>query len=166
MTERIKKAYDALTEAFIEGTLRHGNCLACACGNIIASACGIRLTDDMITYKGHTERKWEEEGHGWWLRRSFYRNGQSTPFNFYYPLEEFKDVVNEAGFTAEEFSRMENAFEGTRKVLLLKEEDLNTTELQYRSLCAVFDVLQEMDERANAEEQKLRLKGHPKLQVV
>lgn len=43
MTERFQKAYDALVNAFFDGTLAKGTCKACAVGNIVGAACGATI---------------------------------------------------------------------------------------------------------------------------
>lgn len=48
MTERFKRAYDLLVKAYFEGTLRAGDCTACAVGNICGGAVWVRALNEPL----------------------------------------------------------------------------------------------------------------------
>jgi hypothetical protein len=52
MTQRFEKAYNALYNAFMNGTLAKGTCAACAVGNIVADAMGAKIKIDEDSFFG------------------------------------------------------------------------------------------------------------------
>lgn len=44
MTQRFQRAYDALVDAFFNGTLAKGTCAACAVGNIVGASIGVKVS--------------------------------------------------------------------------------------------------------------------------
>jgi hypothetical protein len=156
MTERFKKAYDALCEAFFDGTLRKGTCIACACGNIVASAAGVKVTKEAayslvfnyvdFFYRKHNLPKWFSD---------------REPGDKFTPKHEterlYEDVViSLTGYNTEEMSMIENAFEKAAKPF-----DAYDVEGQYAGLVATFEVLCKLD---NVEVDYVkRLKQHPAL---
>ena len=164
MTERFKKAYDALVNAYFEGTLAKGSCLACACGNIIAAAAGIEFTEDDIFSRGENSLELYGEVSRLWAEFRTLHN------NIFVAKEGFENQMNAAGYTVEEFAKIENAFECTSKISF-HEYTINSEqkilEDQYNGLCAVVDVLLALDEdKSSGEEYKAKFRQHPKLQTA
>lgn len=177
MTERFQKAYDSLVRAFFEGTLAKWTCTACACGNIILDAVGTPLTkeqfnDDLYRMsidslvdidKVRIERATtlSEFSNNLWANKRVVSDGD------YVALEPYKHEINAAGYTAEEFARIENAFENNTVIKIgrypqFREESI--LEDQYKGLCAVVDVLLELDdEKEDPDELKQKFREHPKL---
>lgn len=83
-----------LVQAYLNDTLEHVNCHACAVGNIIAHEMGIKIIpcDPQIYFKHH---KWETGSPEW------YNIGKCRPCR----------EQELTGYTAEELTRIENAFE-------------------------------------------------------
>lgn len=179
MTERFQKAYNSLVRAFFEGTLAKFTCTACACGNIINDALGRPLTKEML----------QEEMN--WLKSNFYvsdnpefdavrerfaqarldwaekRHGGTGKF---IAKDYYKDEVNAAGYTAEEFAAIENAFEDNTVIKISSYHSFNEQmilEDQYNGLCAVVDVLLELDKEFESKDDlKQKFREHPKLMTV
>lgn len=167
MTERFKKSYDSLVRAFFEGTLAKGTCVACACGNIIFDAIGDPVTKEDVRLEmtmTSASPKVEYVGMVWSGKRVV----DLSTFIFY-ALPQYENEVNAAGYTTAEFAQIENAFEASTVWPVLKYKELTEDiilEDQYRGLCAVVDVLMELDGMSQgAEEYKKKFRGHPKLQV-
>lgn len=184
MTERFKKAYDALVRAYFEGTLAKYSCVACACGNIIFDAVGSPITKeqmkDLIYFTDATnsisqDLLLETTGRAtdlmnkacslWADKRS-----QSSWDHKYVSKEKYLGVLNAAGYATEEFAEIENAFESNTSLHIhyyLKYSEQEILEDQYRGLCAVVDVLIKLDEsKEDPDELKKKFREHPKLQVA
>lgn len=171
MTERFKKAYDSLVKAFFEGTLAKHSCSGCACGNIIAGALGIPISkkdiltasvsdDDRVVMKKLLRIADE------WTHKRYRIFGTEN----YQAFPEFYSEINVAGYTANEFVMIENAFERNTNIhygYYYKCSEEEILKDQYNGLCAVVDVLIELDEgKEDASELKAKFREHPKLQVM
>lgn len=169
MTERFKKAYDSLVRAFFEGTLAKGTCVACACGNIIFDAIGDPVTKEDIAIEMGGFSFFRDKGDRAKELWSDKRVADLITYTFHV-LPEYRDEINEAGYSADEFAKIETAFESNTiwpitKYWKLTEEQV--LEDQYRGLCAVVDVLMELDNMSQgADEYKSEFRKHPKLQEV
>lgn len=150
---RFEKAKDALLNAFLNDTLRAGDCTACACGNIIAAACGIEVPrgETMKEVKASTLESFiETEGKtlqlvNWSKKRHGLTIGSKTVF---FALPSLEGELNEAGYTTAEFARIENAFEQNTKYKIQDYEKLSREEVlqdQFKGLCAVVDVIIDID---------------------
>jgi hypothetical protein len=168
MTTRFKKAYDALVRAFFEGTLAKGTCVACACGNIIFDAIGDPVTkEDLskeIEFSGLSLRSGKKDSYNAWSHKRGRIDGKFRAFCF------VENEINAAGYTAKEFARIENAFENNTKISYGSYPNRNEQQIledQYKGLCAVVDVLLELDgEEFSGEELKNKFKEHPKLLIA
>lgn len=177
MTERFKKAYDSLVRAFFEGTLAKGSCTACACGNIIFDAIGDPMTKEMLgkeilsggfhTPATESGLRIEKAMNLWTTKRVFIAGGRGDHFK---AKDYYKDEINAAGYTAQEFADIETAFEGNTRIQL--DDYPNNTEQailedQYNGLCAVVDVLMKLDGMSQGVgEYKQKFREHPKLQTA
>lgn len=166
MTKRFEKAYNALCQAFFNGTLAKGTCVACAIGNIVADAVGVKFDKLPISWADNLSLQFTEGFPSWWVVRDVcgYRPKESLNTE-----EKMIDgqVTVATGYTNEERCIIETVFEKTCRIPydiyhLHNEQDI--LEDQYRGLCAVFDVLCKLD---NVEvDYETKLKSHPKLQAV
>lgn len=90
-----EKTVDVLVKAYLNGTLEHGNCCACAVGNIIADSCG-------YTYRLQQKRccswEWLESIPKWYSKYN----------NSVVPCPQ----VEATGYTVVELAKIERAFEG------------------------------------------------------
>lgn len=170
MTERFRKAYDALVRAFFEGTLAKGTCVACACGNIIFDAVGDNVTkDDLLQERSHCQRFFDVPEK---RTRAFklWGNKRRRLGSGWVANPEDENEVNVAGYTAVEFAKIETAFEGNTTISFMNYpaySEHKILEDQYKGLAAVVDVLIELDESTeNPDELKQKFREHPKLQVA
>lgn len=125
MTQRFRNAFDALTSAYVNGTLQHDNCTACAVGNI-ATYSGVDLNKaGPIWYNYILDR-----------RESFVdrRDGFKSAMQ----------VVKRTGYKIDEIDRIESTFEGTVKDYLLDSDDED--QAQYQGLIKVVELLAELDD--------------------
>jgi hypothetical protein len=171
-SERFTKAYDSLIQAFFAGTLAKGTCLGCACGNIIFSAIGTPVTqEDMVACRAHRSagqfsQKEKIANTGWGMKRVAIGDGLFRVT----PVPRYAGEVNEAGYTVAEFARIENAFEQNTTIPFIyysDDKEQAILEDQYKGLCAVVDVLLELEgEQTGGEELKAKFREHPKLAVA
>lgn len=122
--ELYEKTCNTLIDAWLDGELRHGDCEACAVGNI----CG-----------GRSE--WENLFYTW---RSIQEQNFSRPdpiTGFIYPdlWSQGKELIISTGYSVEELAQVEYAFESSIDHNYGKLSD--TPEGQYIGLCAVMEVL-------------------------
>lgn len=177
--QRFQKAYNALVRAFFEGTLAKGTCLACACGNIIFDAIGDPVTKEEL----EQEIKWSNDPRGtsildksiradelWGEKRRFCEEHGYQKTHKFEAFADFKDEINEAGYTAEEFAKIETAFERNTRIRFSEYPDCTEQEIledQYVGLCAVVDVLMELEGGSEGGDRlKQKFREHPKLQTV
>lgn len=164
MTQRFKNATDALYEGFFNGTLAKGSCVACACGNIVAKAAGIKLIPNVFDYNFVIDHNYPGFPN-WWDDRSPLTIINTYNFKYAPSLRAKNMVLELTGYNAAEMAAIETAFEGNtfydyEGYNLLTEQDI--LEDQYKGLVAVFDVLMELD-GIQQPEYKAKLNTHPKL---
>ncbi len=160
-SERFNKAIDALYNAFFNETLVKGSCHACAVGNIVVNAQGGTYTGTASTIRSNVANATE------WSSL-FVTCDKEQEINIEKYPEKAKRLQELTGYSAKELAMVEYAFEcateimGSRYPISSKQEIL---EDQYKGLCAVFDVLLELEGIQN-DGHKEKLKEHPKLQLV
>lgn len=124
----IQEAIDKLLDAYNEGVLFHGDCEMCAVGNLL----GCREWEMFFVTLG--SRQFYDE-QGCFLSRS--------------ALRKAKNAFDESGFTIKELARIEFAFEysihNTKEGYDFWIEGKNEKQGQFIGLCAVLDVLQEIE---------------------
>lgn len=151
------KTVDILVQAYFEGTLEHGNCYACAVGNIIAANCGYRFLrysneNKDIYWKGFTpyNQDWTEtirekgKNPSWF---SFVKNPHIT-FNKELAIQQ----VNSTGYTKQELFKIETAFENYKE---------NTEDSMFDGLMSVINCLDEIHENTDTnvtEQTKIKFK--------
>jgi len=169
MTERFKKAYDALVQAFFEGTLAKDNCNACAVGDIINTAQGGTISKNIYG-------KFTSEPCAHWWADLFVSNYKFAPQSRYktengeWQESYLADMMYElTGYTAEEMAQIERAFEHNTRIPEFRYaefEEIDILEDQYHGLCAVIDVMIRLDgkEPAAHPEYNAKFREHKKLQ--
>lgn len=168
MIQRFQKATDALYQAFFNGTLAKGTCNACAVGNIVAAAMGATISKEVVgklTDSPLIVFTVDKQTDFW--RDLFVTNSCGVQFiNNYLSLE--KRLFSLTGYTAVELAKVEYSFETNTEISSKKYIDCTEQEIledQYKGLCAVFDVLMQLDEVEDIQ-YKEKLKSHLKLQLV
>ncbi len=115
--ELYNKTVDILVQAYFNDTLEHGNCYACAVGNMIAANCGYEFVDFKRPLTGgniHTGI-----GHLFWDKNN---NFEDNPVGSLTHIgsqrlfgkqisQQFHDHVNSTGYTFDELCQIEDAFE-------------------------------------------------------
>lgn len=166
MTERFKKAYDSLVRAFFEGTLAKSTCTACACGNIIFDAIGEPVTREDLMNEvrrkyGESIPKRQRAIDLWATKRTPSGYGKFVAYDC------CSKLVNAAGYTAKEFAEIETAFEQNTEIRYSLYDEVDEGEIledQYKGLCAVVDVLMELDKMPQGgDAYKQEFRKHPKL---
>ena len=124
--ELFTKTVNILVDAYFKNTLQHGNCAACAVGNIIACNMGIKFRISTVCDGFYT---WDGLKVSW--NKVFV-----TPFNY---EGEAKEQIDSTGYTWQELAKVEFAFE---TAYVGKSED----DYMFNGLMAVVDVLIEIHE--------------------
>ena len=118
MRPTFEKTVDILVKAYLNDTLEHDNCHACAVGNLVAAA------------KNWTYEKDENGSYGW--RECYTANW----FNFGHQIRVKNSTQAEAtGYTIYQLNAIERAFEGVDEL---------ATDRMFLGLMAVVDVLAEI----------------------
>lgn len=129
MEATFENSITVLVRAYMNGTLEHGNCHACAVGNLIAAAGGVKF----ITSEISGEKRWEIGNAVWILGLGGYNREDI------YSLAEKQ--MRSTGYTPDEINLIERAFEfrddppGTRRGLKCNDRD------GFAGLMNVVDVL-------------------------
>lgn len=141
------KTVDILVQAYFSHTLEHGNCFACAVGNIVAGNCGIKY--ETIIHHNLPALVWA--GHK--LSNSNIDGIEITPT--YYVLRNTQltgapsktlSMQKSTGYTWDELSRIEKSFED---VNLSIEAASNDDDRMFNGLMAVIDVLDKIHENTD-----------------
>jgi hypothetical protein len=119
MTERVQRAIDIFLDSLNDGTLIAGSCTACAVGNLVAAACGIKLSvrggfvtpDNYQVMTPHGSvffTAWNN------LFLTTGLNGQTRNDLSDFPeldQKQFQALVDTTGFTIDELAEIEYTFE-------------------------------------------------------
>ena len=126
MKATFEKTMDILVKAYLNDTLEHGNCHACAVGNLIAAQNGLsykRDYSDFQRWDGYIEPHWYQ---------------LVTPVKCDYgDIEIGTNQINQIGYSIQDTIRIENAFENS-------ERGQNNDDWMFNGLMAVLDVLAEI----------------------
>jgi len=152
---RFEKAYGALYDAFMNDRLQAGNCSACAVGSIIGSAQG----SNFIRTKMSNLDMWCTDIKSNWWKSMFNTNNNHQHFKY-------DDIMNErllniTGYDAYEMSMIEYAFESNTKIKFYHDcsDKDKLMEDQINGLCAVIDIMIELDNINNGSLYKEQLKN-------
>lgn len=159
MTQRFEKAYSALVNAYFNGTLVKGMCTACAVGNIVADAQGgVISVNNGIRCTTHSNF--------WGALFATHRDMQVNRISIY--PQEADRLLSLTGYTAHELAEVEFAFETNTKIHVNMYEvvcEQFILQDQFNGLCAVVDVLLELDNITD-NGHKSKFREHPKLVTV
>lgn len=147
MKATFENTVDILVKAYLNDTLKHGNCCACAVGNIIAANMGFEFCHEdpsaikSPSWKGHPYPAYSEDGrsvNGWGA--AFYTSGWSGRQQITRENLSKKPVIEQimsTGYSWEELAKIEHSFETG---------DMGESEDEYmfNGLMAVVDVLAEI----------------------
>lgn len=117
-----------LVQAYLNDTLKHGDCRACAVGNII-TANGHELPDH-----------WSQNGQWLWFIRKEFRNDPSGANEFGLALA--VNQIRSTGYSAYELHLIEYAFEEAENPK--QNKFIDNDEWMFNGLMAVVDVLAEI----------------------
>lgn len=138
--ELYQKTVDILVKAYFDDTLIHGDCYACAVGNIIAGNCGFTYGENEYSVMHCDALK--KKGLSWneWLNypNFFIRDSQNMS-------AEERDMVARTGYSFQELCSIESAFED--------EVDTKGDEM-FNGLMAVVEALDKIHENTNEETTK------------
>lgn len=131
--ELYNRTVDILVNAYFNDTLVHGDCYACAVGNLVAANMGINLFES-----SRKKIYWANAQASWTFVHCCNSIGISN-FNIQHYNGEAKEQIDSTGYTPYETAKIEYAFETAPKG---KSED----EWMFNGLMAVIDVLDEIHE--------------------
>lgn len=151
-SERFNNAINALVKGYFNDTLGKGSCVACAVGNIVAYCNNLTIIKKKCTtfLSGleYTNLKvnTDFEMDNWYSLLSQYRIGGST-----------NTIVEKTGYTLNEISKIECAFEEATKISFVNYDDYSketVSEDQFNGLMAVVEVLCKLDNIVEVQEIK------------
>jgi hypothetical protein len=152
--ELYKKTVDILFDAYFNDTLRHTNCYACACGNIIAANQGYKFVPSkpgsyMLVEQNIT----------WDITDGYYAKAGRSSLAPWYPVVNHNrandlrgiEQIQSTGYSVDDFMLIEKAFE-----LAAGFGD----EWMFNGLVAVLDVLKQIHEVTDNEPEVTRFRKH------
>lgn len=167
MKAEFSKTVDILVKAYLNDTLKHGNCYACAVGNIIADNMGFEFCKDDASaikspsWKGQLYPAFSEDGqdvNGWGA--AFYTSGWSGK-QYVKKQNLLKEPVikqiESTGYHWSDLAKIESAFETANKG---QSED----EYMFNGLMAVVDVLAKIHKVDRSEKESAKKLFH-KLEI-
>ncbi len=137
------KTVDILVQAYLNDTLIHGNCFACAVGNMVASNMGFQFVVDNSTNHNPHRLGW---GEGY-----FYSSNNIKPTWFdmcgpygglEYESPKALEQIKSTGYSFEELIRIERAFE-------VSDRGNSKDEYMFNGLMAVIEVLDQIHENTD-----------------
>lgn len=155
MKATFEKTVDILVKAYLNGTLLHGNCYACAVGNIIAASTGrqyrkIKSKKDWETLAYNGEPSLYEVGKSCKeleLWPSVFSCISSDKINYHHITDKLQNEFNSTGYTVEELFQIETAFEKAENrgyISWDQDTPYNNDQWMFNGLMAVVDVLAEI----------------------
>lgn len=141
--EKFNETVSILVKAYLNDTLQHGNCFACAVGNIIAAKSGFKFCDKKV--KGHS-LSWEGQPYPAFNENAYDAQGWGAAFTTgflgiqhlrleYLTNEHVSRQIKISGYTWQELAKIENAFEVAPH---------DYSDRMFNGLMAVVDVLAEI----------------------
>lgn len=131
--KKFNHTVNVLLKAYLNDTLQHSNCHACAVGNIIAEAIGVQIVKDPTL-----KLRWASDYPIWY-----------DPICFGYANSSHKNIVSAklqceaAGYTIQQAAKIERAFESSTGG---NHDDEFDDTWMFNGLMAVVDVLAEIHE--------------------
>jgi len=132
--EQFDNSIKVLVKAYLNETLKHANCRACAVGNLVCDGMGYNMLniDEMV---------WELPSR----KRRTYALWPNARFRSCSNVDGIKEVKS-TGYTWKEFFNIESAF-----------ESVSNDPDGYKGLCAVFDVLINIHKGSDKELEEVKL---------
>lgn len=161
--ELYNKTVDILFQSYFNDTLRHSNCYACACGNIVAANMGYEFVpnkDKDDEYPAGNIMNYRQEI-VWHTTGGKYSSGPDTWYDELSSDEYYENGRREiecTGYSVKEFYSIERAFEGAARGN--SEEDY-----MFNGLVAVLEVLKQIHEIDDNTDQMERFTAHHKVRV-
>lgn len=141
--ELYEKTVNILLDAYNKGMLEHGNCTACAVGNMVQQACGY---NHQLNYDG--DLSWIEAFPEWRFVFLTYEKYQELSESSYSGLA--KEQIDSTGYTWKQLAEIEYAFESsisnTKEGYNFWRRAENQKQGQFIGLTAVLKVLKEIHE--------------------
>lgn len=134
--ELYHKTVDILVQAYFNDTLQHGNCAACAVGNIVAANMGYSFIEK---YGG---LNWKEADAFNQLQRSL--NWYDPVIRRIVPNERQLAEIGSTGYRSVDLMWIESSFENCKC-------GNSQDEKMFNGLCAVIDTLDEIHENTSTE---------------
>lgn len=131
--EKFNDTISILVKAYLNDTLEHCNCHACAVGNIIASKMGISITE------GRYGMVWPTGNDPVWFDAIWIDEVLSSKIT-----PKIKEQYESTGYTGSELARIEYAFEHCEAGDSDDGYDSLDPEYMFNGLMAVLDVLAEI----------------------
>lgn len=125
---------NVLVKSYLEHTLFHGSCAACAVGNIIADSTGRKVIG---------RNSWNN-GFPTWDDVFVTAFGVPQPIEMQHYIGEAKKQIDSTGYSVKELARIESAFECVRGRDRFTESKSSEDEEMFNGLMAVLDVLAEI----------------------
>lgn len=134
--EKFNRTVAVLVAAYLNNTLRHGECAACAVGNIIAAEIGAVPTDSGDEFLGWSWMRNQVEITVGWHHVFCTSEGsqKQSPLNYY---GQIKRQIDASGYTWKELAKIEAAFESS---MVGESED----DWMFNGLMDVVEVLSEI----------------------
>jgi hypothetical protein len=137
-TATFENSVSVLVKAYLNETLTHGDCLACAVGNLVSAACNYDPIDHLFASTFDIDGGYK--GKGWAAvfctigdtdddKRQYIRQSSYTG--------EAKEQIDATGYTWQQLAKIEKAFE-------LAPKGKNDDEWMFNGLMSVVDVLAEI----------------------
>lgn len=167
--ERFNRALTALVQAFFNDTLANGACSACAVGNIVAYAHGVKITKEDIQNIANGNRdnapehaKWSFLGITCRMRDAKTNEITKKQYIHNYPvsdkifvlsrpdqIERALQIIIPTGYSEEEIMRIEYAFESNSEIHIQDYKNHSKKEImedQFKGLMAVVEELCKIDD--------------------
>ena len=138
MKATFENSVDVLVKAYMNDTLVHGNCYACAVGNLVAASCGfkyINKNNSLVNVQWEGVRYPGRGSDGW--GSVFTTSGMKQRLNPEYYTGSPKKQIDSTGYSLCELMKIEFAFETARSRSTIDDSMFN-------GLLAVVDVLAEI----------------------
>ena len=145
--ELFHRTVGILVKAYLNNTLEHGNCCACAVGNLVAESCGLKIInrDGKLIWNNGLE-----SGEvAWWHGRGGKNHTLVGEFNADTLIGQTKHEIESTGYSPKEFFMIEKVFEATSP-------NYEKDESGYLGLMAVVDYLIEIHKGTNKEAEQAK----------
>lgn len=144
-TATFESTVDILVKAYLNDTLQHGDCAACAVGNIIAANIGAEVIPEKLTCNGEWRRGADHIVIAWndVFMTPFREEQRVSVYNY---IGQVKRQIDASGYSWQDLARIEFAFERAEnpEYNIRKDglpSDYLNPEWMFNGLMAVVDVL-------------------------